>query len=43
MKNKKFDSVHMMRAIRDKLSRDFEKMTYKEQKKYMKKRLIKAG
>jgi len=42
MKNKKFDSVKMMRSIRDKLSKDFDQMTFKEQKEYIRKRLVKA-
>jgi len=30
---KKFDSVKMMREIRDKLSKEFNKLTFEEQKK----------
>ncbi|MFQ5891987.1 MAG: hypothetical protein ACE5HW_04255 [Candidatus Methanofastidiosia archaeon] len=33
---KKFDAVKMMREIRDKLSREFMNMNYKEQKRYIK-------
>jgi hypothetical protein len=40
--NEKFDSVGTMRRIRDSLSRKFAKMTYDEQKAYMRKRLGKA-
>ena len=43
MKRKKFDSLKMMRTIRDKLSKEFNRMTFKEQKEYIKKRLMKAG
>ena len=39
MKNKDFDSVKMMREIRDELSKKFLKMTFEEQKKYIKKNL----
>lgn len=33
--SKKFDAVKMMRGIRDKLSAQFAKMTYEEQKKVL--------
>jgi hypothetical protein len=36
---KKFDSVKMMREIRDKLSKEFANMNYEEQKKYIKERI----
>ena len=36
---KKFDSVKMMREIRDELSRKFSKMTFEDQKKYIQKQL----
>lgn len=40
MKNKKkFDSVKMMREIRDKLSQEFMRMTFEEQKRNIQKRL----
>ena len=43
MRNKKFDAVRMMREIRDGLSKEFMNMTFEEQKRYMRKRLRKAG
>jgi len=43
MKNdKKFDSVKMMRSIRDKLSKKFIEMSYEEQKKYLNEQLKKS-
>ncbi len=39
MKNKKFDTVKMMREIRDELSKKFIHMTFKKQKKFIKKSL----
>ena len=39
-KNKKsFDAVHMMREIRDRLSEQYNDMTFEEQKQYIKERL----
>ena len=43
MKNKKFDSVKMMREIRDELSKKFMKMTFEEQKKYIRKNIKKTS
>ncbi|MDQ1317268.1 MAG: hypothetical protein QG588_919 [Candidatus Poribacteria bacterium] len=40
---KKFDSVKMMREIRDKLSKEFINMSYEEQKKYIKDRIKKQN
>jgi len=39
---KKFDSVMMMRKIRDRLSKKIINMSYEEQKEYIKKRLKKS-
>ena len=39
MKNKEFDAVKMMREIRDNLSKKFSKMTFDQQKKYIKDRM----
>lgn len=36
---KKFDSVKMMREIRDKLSKEFNKLTFAEQKKIIKQKV----
>lgn len=36
--NEGFDAVKMMRDIRDKLSKEFENMSYEEQKEYIRKR-----
>ena len=36
-KGKKFDSVKMMRDIRDKISRDIEDMTLDEERSYLQK------
>ena len=36
---KKFDSVKMMREIRDKLSKELVNMSYDEPKKYIKERI----
>ena len=36
---KKFDSVKMMREIRDKLSKELVNMSYDEQKKYIEVRI----
>ena len=38
MSEKKFDAVEMMREIRDRLSKEFENMSYEEQKKYTRER-----
>lgn len=39
-KNKKpFDAVKMMREIRDKLSLQFQEMSFEEQQQYMRERL----
>lgn len=38
-KEKKFDAVHMMREIRDKISIETQNMTFEELKAYIKKRL----
>lgn len=35
MSEKEFDAVKMMREIRDKLSKEFENMSYEEQKRYI--------
>lgn len=35
---KKFNAVKMMREIRDKLSKEFMNMDYKEQKRYIRER-----
>ena len=40
--NKKFDSVKMMRSIRDELSKKFIEMSYLEQKKYLNDQLKKS-
>ncbi len=37
MKSKKFDSVKMMREIRDRLSKEFAGMSFERQKRYIKK------
>ena len=37
IKDKEFDSVKMMRDIRDRISRDIENMTLEEEKKYLQK------
>lgn len=36
---KRFDAVQMMRLIRDRLSKRFRRMTFEEQKDYMRKQL----
>ncbi|MFO8051893.1 MAG: hypothetical protein R6V01_09395 [Thermoplasmatota archaeon] len=36
-KKKKFDSVKMMRDIRDKISKDIDGMTLEEEKRYLEK------
>jgi len=36
-RGKKFDSVKMMRDIRDKMSRDIEGMTLEEERRYIQK------
>jgi hypothetical protein len=36
---KKFETVKMMRTIRDKLSKEIKNMSYEEQKKYIKDRI----
>ena len=36
---KDFDAVKMMREIRDKLSMQFQEMSFEEQKQYMRERL----
>lgn len=38
-KNKNFDAVKMMREIRDKLSREFNKMTFDEKRKFIQEEL----
>jgi hypothetical protein len=38
MKNKKFDSVNLMRQIRDKMSQEIKEMTPQEQIKYFEKK-----
>ena len=39
-KNEKpFDAVKMMREVRDKLSMQFQEMSFEEQKEYMRERL----
>ena len=38
-KNKKFDSVKMMRDIRDKISSETQNMTFEELKAYIKSKL----
>ncbi len=40
--NKKFDSVQMMRAIRDHLNQVFLDMSYSEEKKYINDKLKKS-
>ena len=42
-KKKKFDSVKMMRDIRDKMSRDIQGMTLEEEKEYLTKLIAKSG
>ena len=44
MKNNKkpFDAVQLMRGIRDKLSEQIARMSFEEQKRYMKERLATA-
>ena len=37
--DKKFDTVKMMREIRDKLSKEFMNMSYDEQKRYIRERI----
>jgi hypothetical protein len=39
MKNKKFDAVKMMREIRDELSKEFARLSYEEQKKFLRKNI----
>ena len=39
MSEKEFDAVKMMREIRDKMSKEFENMSYKEQIKYIRERI----
>ncbi len=41
MSEKEFDAVKMMREIRDNLSEEFKKMNYEEQKRYIRKRILK--
>ena len=38
-RNKNFDAVKMMREIRDKLSREFNKMTFDEKRKFIQEEL----
>jgi len=38
-REKQFDAVKMMREIRDRLSKEFTKMSYEEQKKYIQKNI----
>lgn len=42
-REKDFDSVRLMREIRDRLSREVRGMTYAEQKKFMHARLKATG
>lgn len=39
MSEKELDAVKMMREIRDKLSKEFENMSYEEQKEYIRERI----
>ena len=39
MNEKEFDAVKMMREIRDRLSKEFEKMSYEEQKRYIREKI----
>ena len=41
IKKKQFDAVKTMREIRDQMSREIMKMTYAEEKAYLKKLLVK--
>ena len=41
--DKKFDSVKMMREIREKISKDTQKMNFKELKKYMQSKFKASG
>ena len=41
-KSKKFDTVKMMRKIRDELSREIMNMDFEEQKRFIRKSLKKA-
>jgi hypothetical protein len=40
---KSFDSVKMMREIRERLSKEFTNMTYQEQKIFIEKKIMKEG
>ena len=42
-KEKTFDALKMMREIRERISRETEKMTFSELKEYIEKRLKKSG
>lgn len=42
-KEKSFDSVKMMREIRDKISMETQNMTFEELKKYIDTRIKKSG
>jgi len=37
---KKFDAVKMMREIRDRLSKEFMNLSYEEQKRYIRERIM---
>lgn len=39
MSEKEFDAVKMMRSIRDKLSEEFQNMSYEEQKRYIREKI----
>jgi len=39
MSEKEFDAVKMMREIRDKLSEEFQNMSYEEQKRYIREKI----
>jgi len=38
MKTEKFDTVRMMRKVRDEMSRDMENMSFEERKAYIERR-----
>ncbi len=40
--NKDFDSVRLMRELRDQISRDIEGMTFEQEKAYIRERLEQA-
>ncbi len=41
--DKPFDSVRMMREIRDRISREIAGMTFEEEKRWMQEQLARAG